>query len=59
MFDTGLALCIVVLVTLDTGPALCIDTSNYSRSRLYRDVIKTFWYVAYCGTNVQDSTVGL
>jgi len=24
---TGLALCIVILVTLDTGPALCIDTS--------------------------------
>jgi len=28
VFDTGLALCIVILVTLDTGPALCIDTSN-------------------------------
>ena len=29
MFDTGPALCIVILVTLDTGPALCIDTSNW------------------------------
>ena len=27
LFDTGLALCIVILVTLDTGPSLCIDTS--------------------------------